>query len=84
MFERIQKVIRFFLRIPSPRLTSEEAIEIAIQEALKLGWHFKQPRAVLHLSYWGVLLVGNIKGSSWISVDTQAGSIIGKGRGLMR
>lgn len=72
-------LLRFFLRVPKPRVQREEALLIARQECDRRGVPWIQPIAVSEgLRWWNITLnAGSVGCNIFIRVDAITGQIVG-------
>jgi len=72
-----RKILRSLLRIPRPRITAAEALDIAKNECLRQGWKFARPQLFEGLRCWGVGTDGESFTGGWhIEIDQQTGVIV--------
>jgi len=69
-------LFRMLLRIPSPRLSREDALTIARTVCLERGWRWNRPDVVDELRHWLVWCDSDVKGSASILIDQQTGEVI--------
>ncbi|HEX8875566.1 MAG TPA: hypothetical protein VF777_02380 [Phycisphaerales bacterium] len=78
------KLIRRIRSIPEPRISREQAIQLAIAEAMRHNngeWSqptgaTRPPRADEHLRYWWVWLEPDIRPSRVAKIDNQTGAVL--------
>lgn len=73
------KVLRKMFFMPEPRITREQALEIARAECERRSWLWKDPATTEGLRYWYIDTVRDIKGSPWLLVSQQTGEVIRSG-----
>ncbi len=71
--------IRKIMRIPQPRITRAEAVEIAGRFCKERGWTMKNPSVVEELRTWLVWVQGGMKPSPFVDIDQQTGDVVGSG-----
>ncbi len=71
--------IRKIMRIPQPRVTRAEAVEIAGRLCKERGWTMKNPSVVEELRTWVVWTAGGMKPSPFVVIDQQTGDVIRSG-----
>ena len=71
--------IRKILRIPQPRITRTEAIEIAGRFCKERDWTIEKPSVKEELRTWVVWVQGGVMPSPFVSVDQQTGDVVGSG-----
>ncbi len=71
--------IRKIMRIPQPKITRAEAVEIAGRFCKERGWTMKNPSVVEELRTWLVWVQGGMKPSPFVAIDQQAGEVVRSG-----
>lgn len=69
-------LLRKMLFIPNPRITREQALEIAHRQAETKGWKFDNPRAVEELREWRICTNGKYRPSPWVLICNQTGEVV--------
>jgi hypothetical protein len=78
------KLLRVLLFIPQPRVTREQALEIAQKECERRGWTWRDPTVVDQLRTWLIWSQGDIIGPPFVVVHQQTGEVVNWDRGLRR
>lgn len=75
------RILRWFLSIPSPRITPEQARESARAECLRRGWEWEEPTCVHERlrDYWIWTAADRAGGNVSILVDSQTGEVLEAG-----
>jgi len=72
-------VLRKLLRIPPPRISREQALQIAKADAEKWGTGVGKTAALEGLRRWIVLTHSDTRGSPCIYIDNQTGDVLERG-----
>ena len=72
-------ILRFVLFIPSPKITKDGAIQIAIEAFAKNGIDYNRPTVTDNLKYWTVYARDDIIPIQTVSIHQQTGEVLGFG-----
>ncbi len=72
-------IMREIMRIPQPKITRAEAVEIAGRCCKERGWTMKNPSVVEELRTWLVWTAGGMKPSPFVAIDQQTGDVVESG-----
>ncbi len=72
-------IMREIMRIPQPRITRTEAVEIAGRLCKERGWVINKPMVVEELRTWKIVVEGGMKPSPFVAIDQQTGNVVRSG-----
>ncbi len=72
-------IIRKIRRIPQPRITRKEAVEIAERFCKERGWTIEKPSVNEELRTWLIWLEGLMRPSPFVVIDQQTGDVLESG-----
>jgi len=72
-------LLRTLLFIPQPRITKDEALEIARQECERRGWGWRNPHVTEELKTWLIWTMGGMRPSPFVAVNQQTGEVVRSG-----
>jgi hypothetical protein len=72
----LNALVRKVLRIPEPRFSADQALEIAQRECANRGLGIGHAVVVERLRTWLVWVDSARKGCPWVLVDQQSGEIV--------
>jgi len=77
----IFQLLRTLLFIAPPRVSREDALEIARSETERRGWIFNKPRVTERLRTWLIWANGDVIPSPFVIINQQTGDVVSSGYG---
>jgi len=76
----MKKIFRFLFNIPQPKISREEAFELAEKYFREEGIKIGQLLVIEEMRAWFIWSNANVKTSPWIRLDNQEGDILESGK----